>query len=177
MNPAGSSQQRSSHPFTEPTVIPLTKYFWKNGYNTMIGSTPITASAIRMEELGIQDLAQRDVMTLSTGQARRVLIARALVHDPSVLVFDEPCTGLDPEGMYHVRRTMSCIAGDGRAVVLVTHYPEDIVPQIGRALLLKEGRVLADGAKADVLTSANLSELFGVPLTIHEHAGIYHLFT
>lgn len=53
MNPAGSSQQRGSHPFTEPTVIPLTKYFWKNGYNTMIGSTPITASAIRMEELGM----------------------------------------------------------------------------------------------------------------------------
>lgn len=137
-----------------------------------------TARALAvMEELGIQNLAQRDVMTLSTGQARRVLIARALVHDPSVLVFDEPCTGLDPEGMYHVRRTMSRIAGDGRAVVLVTHYPEDIVPQIGRALLLKEGRVLADGAKVDVLTSANLSELFGVPLTIHEHAGIYHLFT
>ena len=53
-----------------------------------------------MELLGVDELAARDIMTLSTGQARRVLIARALVHDPDVLVFDEPCTGLDPEGMY-----------------------------------------------------------------------------
>lgn len=129
-----------------------------------------------MEELGIQDLAQRDVMTLSTGQARRVLIARALVHDPSVLVFDEPCTGLDPEGMYYVRRTMSRIASSGRAVVLVTHYPEDIVPEIGRVLLLKEGRVLADGPKATVLTGENLARLFNVPLAVTEQNGTYCLF-
>ena len=55
-----------------------------------------------MELLGVDELAARDIMTLSTGQARRVLIARALVHDPDVLVFDEPCTGLDPEGMYYL---------------------------------------------------------------------------
>lgn len=119
-----------------------------------------------MEELGIADLAERDVMTLSTGQARRVLIARALVHDPSVLVFDEPCTGLDPEGMYYVRRTMSRIAGSGRAVVLVTHYPEDIVSEIGRVILLKDGNIMADGAKPDVLTGEALTSLFEVPITV-----------
>lgn len=135
-----------------------------------------TAKALAvMEELGIGSLAHRDVMTLSTGQARRVLIARALVHDPSVLVFDEPCTGLDPEGMYYVRRTMSRIARSGRAVVLVTHYPEDIVAEIGRVLLLKDGCVLADGAKEDVLTGKNLTQLFNVPLEVAKQGDTYYL--
>ena len=59
-----------------------------------------------LDRLGIADLAERDVMTLSTGQVRRVLVARELMSDPRILIFDEPCTGLDPEGMYHVRNTM-----------------------------------------------------------------------
>ena len=68
-----------------------------------------------LDRLGIADLARRDVMTLSTGQVRRVLVARELMSDPQVLIFDEPCTGLDPEGMYHVRRTMSLLAAEGRS--------------------------------------------------------------
>lgn len=126
-----------------------------------------------MEALGIVDLAERDVMTLSTGQARRVLIARALVHEPSVLVFDEPCTGLDPEGMYYVRRTMSRIASSGRAVLLVTHYPEDIVPEIGRVMLLKDGRIMADGPKDETLTDQKLSDLFAVPIAVNLSNGTY----
>lgn len=115
-----------------------------------------------MEELGIADLADRDMTTLSTGQARRVLIARATVHEPSVLVFDEPSTGLDPQGMYYVRQAMSTLAQQGRTVVLVTHYPEDIVPEIQRILLLKAGHVYADGLRAEVLTEQTLEifELF-----------------
>ena len=87
-----------------------------------------------LDRLGIAGVAGQDIMTLSTGQARRVLVARELVRDPQVLVYDEPCTGLDPEGMYHVRKTMSVLAAEGRSVILVTHYPEDIIPEIGRVL-------------------------------------------
>ncbi|MCI8469822.1 MAG: ATP-binding cassette domain-containing protein [Eggerthellaceae bacterium] len=128
-----------------------------------------------MDELGIADLAERDIMTLSTGQARRVLIAKALVADPRALVFDEPCTGLDPEGMYHVRRAMSELARSGRAVVLVTHYPEDIVPEIDRLLLIRDGRVVADGPKSQLLTGPVMSDLFGVPLRVMEEDGHYAL--
>ena len=128
-----------------------------------------------LERLGIAELAPRDVMTLSTGQVRRVLVARELVRDPQVLIFDEPCTGLDPEGMYHVRKTMGTLAAEGRSVVLVTHYPEDIIPAIERVLLIKDSEVFADGPKAELLTSKHMSELFGVPLIVEERDGWYSL--
>lgn len=128
-----------------------------------------------LERLGIAELAGRDVMTLSTGQVRRVLVARELVRDPQVLIFDEPCTGLDPEGMYHVRKTMGTLAAEGRSVVLVTHYPEDIIPAIGRVLLIKDAEVFADGPKAELLTSGVMSELFDVPLMVGESCGWYSL--
>ena len=125
--------------------------------------------------LGIAELADRDVMTLSTGQVRRVLVARELMSDPKILIFDEPCTGLDPEGMYHVRNTMRLLAEEGRSVVLVTHYPEDIIPAIRRVLLIKDAEVFADGAKEKLLTSETMSELFGVPLEVDEAQGWYAL--
>lgn len=128
-----------------------------------------------MEELGIADLAQRDIMTLSSGQARRVLVARSLVHEPSVLVFDEPCTGLDPEGMYYVRHTMRQVAQGGRAIILVTHYLEDIIPEISRIALIKDAEIIADGAKPDILTTEHISALFGVPLHVRHHHGYYSL--
>lgn len=128
-----------------------------------------------LERLGIAELAPRDVMTLSTGQVRRVLVARELVRDPQVLIFDEPCTGLDPEGMYHVRETMCTLAAEGRSVVLVTHYPEDVIPAIKRVLLIKDAEVFADGPKEELLTSEVMSELFGVPLVAGEADGWYSL--
>ena len=128
-----------------------------------------------LDRLGIADLARRDVMTLSTGQVRRVLVARELMSDPQVLIFDEPCTGLDPEGMYHVRRTMSLLAAEGRSVVLVTHYPEDIIPAIDRVMLIKDAEVFADGPKAELLRSDTLSDLFDVPLEVEEREGWYAL--
>lgn len=121
-----------------------------------------------MQELGIADLAEQDMLTLSTGQARRVLVARALVHDPDVLVFDEPCTGLDPNGMYYVRKSMSSVIDAGKSVVLVTHYPEDIVPEIDRIVLIKDGRIIADGTREQLLAPQSLSMLFDLPVTAFE---------
>lgn len=133
-------------------------------------------AADAMSRLGISELADRDIMTLSTGQVRRVLVARELIRDPQVLVFDEPCTGLDPQGMYHLRQTMSALAEEGRSIILVTHYPEDIVPEIDRVLLIKDAAVFADGSKERLLTSETMSDLFGVPLTVAAHGGWYSLY-
>ena len=128
-----------------------------------------------LARLGILDLADRDVMTLSTGQVRRVLVARELVHDPEVLVFDEPCTGLDPEGMDHVRDAMRTLASEGCSVVLVTHYPEDIIPAIDRVLLVKDAAIIADGTKSALLTAQAMTDLFGVPLAVEESDGWYSM--
>lgn len=114
--------------------------------------------------IGIANLADRDIMTLSTGEARRVLIARALVSDPGALIFDEPTTGLDMGGMYHVRATMSALAQAGKGIVLVTHYPDDIVEEIDRIVLLKDGRIYADGPRQELLDPKVLYPLFDIPL-------------
>ena len=140
-----------------------------------VGDAERTAAADALERLGIAGLAHRDVMTLSTGQARRVLVARELVRDPQVLIFDEPCTGLDPQGMYQLRETMGTLAAEGRSVVLVTHYPEDVIPAIKRVLLVKDAEVFADGPKDRLLTSEVMSDLFDVPLVVTQQDGWYAL--
>ncbi|MDI6712151.1 MAG: ATP-binding cassette domain-containing protein [Anaerosomatales bacterium] len=131
------------------------------------------AARAAMEDLGIWHLADRTMDTLSTGEARRALIARALVADPAALVLDEPCHGLDPSATWHFRRTLSSLARSRRALVVVTHHVEDIVPEIDRVVLLDGGRIVADGPKRDVLTSERLSELFGFPMRLEERDGAY----
>lgn len=128
-----------------------------------------------MDMLGVLDLADRDIKTLSTGQARRILLARALIHDPEVLVFDEPTTGLDPEGMYYVRKSMRDLVVQGKSIILVTHYPEDIIPEVDRVVMIKDGKLFDDGSKTDLLTSVRMSELFDVPLRIIEQDGYFSL--
>lgn len=134
------------------------------------------AADAAIAELGIADLAQRDMTTLSTGEARRALVARAIVHDPRVLVLDEPCAGLDPTAAWHLRQTMRELAQSGRTLVLVTHHIEDLVREIGRVVLMRDARVVADGAKRDVLTPDALSDLFGVPLDLEERDGEYRVW-
>lgn len=129
-----------------------------------------------LAELGISALAERTMNTLSTGEARRVLIARALVDDPRILVFDEPCAGLDPNAAWHVRDSLRRLAAGGRTVVLVTHHVEDIVAQIDRVVMLSDARIVADGPKAELLTGERLSALFGVPLEVEERGGEYRLW-
>ncbi len=134
------------------------------------------AADAALAELEVAHLAERTMTTLSTGEARRVLFARALVHDPAVLVLDEPCAGLDPHAAYHVRRALRTLAAGGRSLVLVTHHVEDIVPEIDRAVLLKDGRIVADGRKRDLMTAETLGELFDIPVEVEERAGEYRLW-
>lgn len=126
-----------------------------------------------MESLDIMHLADRTMDTLSTGEARRALIARALVNDPAALVLDEPCHGLDPGATWRFRQTLRSLAQSHRALVIVTHHIDDIIPEIDRAVLLQAGRIAADGPKSQVLTSERLSGLFGFPMTIEERDGAY----
>jgi len=129
-----------------------------------------------LAELKILHLAERPVCEMSSGEARRVLIARALVHKPRALLFDEPCNSLDLAAQQSLRQTMRELANSGTAIILVTHELADIVPEIQRVVLMNRGRVVADGPKDEILQVERLSALFGVNVEMARRDGHYHLW-
>lgn len=128
-----------------------------------------------LKRMGIEHLANRPLLEMSSGEVKRTLIARALVHNPETLLFDEPGNTLDIAGQVELRQIMRELARAGIGLLLVTHHISEIVPEIERVVLLQKGTVLADGSKEKVLTSEHLSGLFGVPVRIFQDDGYYHL--
>lgn len=126
--------------------------------------------------LEIPHLAERPLTEMSSGEARRVLLARALVHDPRALILDEPSNSLDVHAQHELRETMRKLARAGIGIILVTHHLADIIPEIDRVILMREGRILADGRKPEVLTAAALANLFGLPVDLTQRDGHYHLW-
>lgn len=124
-----------------------------------------------MEELGLVDLADRPFGQLSDGQKRRLLLARALVHRPELLVLDEPTNGLDPAARQQLLNGLRHLARCGTTLLLVTHQIDTILPEMGRAVLLRGGAVVEDGPAVRVLRSQPLSELFGTSLQLVEAGG------
>jgi iron complex transport system ATP-binding protein len=129
-----------------------------------------------LARLGIAHLAGRPVAQMSSGEAKRTLIARALVHEPQTLLFDEPSNALDIGAQLQLRDTMRALANGGLGILLVTHHVSEIIPEIARVVLLREGRIVADGPKGDMLTSERLSALFGADIQIARRDGYYSLF-
>jgi iron complex transport system ATP-binding protein len=127
-----------------------------------------------MERLEAAHLAERWLDELSSGEARRLLIARALIHQPDTLLLDEPTTSLDLPSLREVREQLRRLAADGVGLLLITHHLDDIIPEIDRVVLLRDGKVAFDGPKREVLTSARLSETFGIPLEVITRGGFYH---
>ena len=129
-----------------------------------------------MERLEIADLAEREMTAMSSGEQRRAVIARALVHDPRALVLDEPTNSLDVHATRELRRTLRRLAQAGITIILVTHHLPDIIPEIGRVVALKRGRILADGPKAQILRAETLSAIFDTPVEVLETSGYYHMW-
>ncbi len=127
-----------------------------------------------LESVGLADAASRRFGQLSTGEQRRCLLARALVHEPETLVLDEPTAGLDLAGSYEVLTRLRQLARRGHSLVLVTHHPAEIPPEVGRVILLSGGRIAADGPKDEILDAALLSRVYGVPVNIAAMDG-YHV--
>lgn len=126
-----------------------------------------------MQRLNVAHLAKRWLDEVSSGEARRLLIARALIHNPTTLLLDEPSTSLDLAALRELRDQLSLLAQEGLSVLLVTHHLEEILPEIERIVLLRQGRIYADGAKAEMLTADRLSSLFGVQVEVTTANGIY----
>ena len=144
--------------------------------NHMVDPTHRDLAEAALAQLGVVHLAERAVEEMSSGEAKRVLIARALVHKPRALLFDEPCNSLDIAAQHSLRETMRSLANSGIGIILVTHEIPDIVPEIKRVVLMANGRIVADGRKEEVLQAESLGQLFGLKIELGQRDGYYHIW-
>jgi iron complex transport system ATP-binding protein len=157
--------------------IVLSGFFSSIGLWHQVVTTKMERKALEvLEFLEIAHLRERKMTEMSSGEARRFLIARALVHKPKALILDEPTNSLDLHALHIFRKTLRKIARSGTSVLLVTQSLQDIIPEINRVILMKRGRFVFDGSKDDALTSKNISRLFDVPVEIANRDGYYYAF-
>lgn len=128
-----------------------------------------------LERAGASHLRDRKMNQMSTGEARRVIIARALVHDPAILVLDEPTTGLDLVARTDFLQQLRRLTEEGATLVIVTHHVEEVIPEIERVILLGKGRIVASGKPDEVLTSDRLAVAFGAPVSLTRSDAGYEL--
>ncbi|TNF02754.1 MAG: ATP-binding cassette domain-containing protein [Gammaproteobacteria bacterium] len=128
-----------------------------------------------LEELGISDLAGRPYKQMSTGQQRRCLLGRALIHNPEHLILDEPTSGLDLNATYHYLNGIRDLLQRGKTILLATHHIHEIPPEIERVVFMDGGQVVADGDKSEMLTDSHLSSVFDMPLTVSVSNGFYQV--
>ena len=132
-------------------------------------------AAASAEGQGAGELLERRFDSLSSGEQRRLLLARALVHEPHTLLLDEPATGLDLQAAFRLMERLRGLAAAGTTLLIVTHHVDQIPPEVERVVLLKAGRVFAEGAKGEVLTGATLSGLFEVGVQLVEREGWFQV--
>jgi iron complex transport system ATP-binding protein len=128
-----------------------------------------------LELVGAMGTAEKLVGEMSAGEQRRVMIGRALVGSGAeMLLLDEPSNALDIAAQQGLRTMLRRLAQQGTGILLITHQIADILPEIGRVILMRAGRIVADGKKEKMLTEPVLSELFGVEVRVMERDGFYH---
>jgi iron complex transport system ATP-binding protein len=111
---------------------------------------------------------------MSAGEQRRIMIARALVHQPEMLLLDEPSNALDLAAQRELREALRRVAQQGVGILMVTHHLADILPEIDRVIMMRQGRIFADGPKAELLSTEKLRDLFGVEVSLIEHDGFWY---
>jgi iron complex transport system ATP-binding protein len=126
-----------------------------------------------MKTLGVWNCRKKLFWEMSTGEQRRLLLGRALINDPDVLILDEPTSGLDIKACFQYLTIIGELIESGKTVVLVTHHVHEIPPGISRVVLLRDGKVAADGEKDRILTSRNLTDLFDIPVEVVRVNGFY----
>jgi iron complex transport system ATP-binding protein len=152
-----------------------------SGYYSSIGtwdhqqfSAEFQARAMHiMETLHVAELRDRAFAAMSTGEQRRFLLGRALVNDPDTLILDEPTSGLDLKASFQYLAIIRRLMRAGKTIILVTHHIHEIPPEMSRVVLLKEGKVMADGEKSTILTGDTLSQLFETPIALVQANGFY----
>ena len=127
-----------------------------------------------LERMQATHLKEKLVGQMSAGEQRRIMIARALVHEPDMLLLDEPSNALDLAAQRELREALRLIAQQGTGIVMVTHHLADILPEITRVIMMREGRIFADGPKESLIAPEKLRELFGVDVTLTRRDGYWH---
>ncbi|MBK5355929.1 ATP-binding cassette domain-containing protein [Pseudomonas sp. TH41] len=167
--------QEDYTPYTSALNVVISGFFGAIGAHDHIKPSDDQVALARdlMAKLGMSVDEQHMFQRLSTGQKRRLLLARALVHDPQALILDEPTSGLDMGASLGLLKLMRSFCGEGRAMIITTHHINEIIPEIDRVVLMSEGQVVADGPKSEILTSDNLSDLYQTDLEVSEQYGWY----
>jgi len=162
------------HIRTEDAV--LSGYFGMHGIAPPEDVTPAMRAGViaALDRMEATHLAGRFLDELSTGEVRRVLVARALVTVPAVLVLDEPSTGLDLVARHRLGLLVNRVADAGTTLVLITHQVEEIIPAILHLMFLKQGRVVAQGPRDTLLRADRLSQLFDTPIALHQSGTYCH---
>ncbi len=127
-----------------------------------------------LEQIDAVNLRHKPVGEMSAGQQRRIMIGRALVASGDMLLLDEPSNALDLAAQRDLRLLLGRLAQAGTGILLITHHIADILPEIDRVLMMREGRIVADGPKRELLTEARLSELFAAEVRLAERDGFFH---
>jgi iron complex transport system ATP-binding protein len=175
-----SSSVRQMLPDHEPALLTVIsgKYAMIDYWGRIASSDRAAATRI-LRQVEAAHLADRRWEVLSQGERQRVLIGRALMAKPRLLILDEPCAGLDPVAREHFLAFVQRLGSrrGAPALIFVTHHVEEIVPVFTHALLLRAGRVLASGKKRAVMNSSNLSKTFDAPLRLAQNHGRFTLRT
>lgn len=165
-------------PYTRALDVVVSGFFGSIGRHDHLQPEPqqIETAQRLLETVGMAEQAEQMYQRLSTGQKRRLLLARALVHEPDALILDEPASGLDMGASVQMLQLMRSFCQAGGSMLIATHHIDEIIPEIERVVLLQNGKILADGPKAEVLTGANLSSLYNTELAVTERNGWYRVW-
>jgi iron complex transport system ATP-binding protein len=167
--------QEDYTPYSSALEVVVSGFFGAIGSHEHLKPTALQLDQARamMVRLGIAQDESCMFQRLSTGQKRRLLLARALVHHPEALIFDEPANGLDMGASLAMLTLLRSFCCEGRSLLITTHHVDEIIPEVDRVVLIRQGQIVADGPKSELLTSENLSDLYQTPLHISEKNGWY----
>lgn len=129
-----------------------------------------------LQRMQAAHLEQKFVGQMSAGEQRRILIARALVHGPEMLLLDEPANALDISAQRELRESLRRVAQQGTGIIMVTHHLADILPEIDRVIMMRDGRIAADGPKDELIEPKKLAVLFGTDVHVTQKDGYYHWY-
>lgn len=131
---------------------------------------------VALERMQARHLEEKLVGEMSAGEQRRIMIARALVHEPEMLLLDEPSNALDVAAQRELRDALRRVARHGTGIVMVTHHLADILPETDRVILMRDGKIVADGSKDELIDAKRLGALFGTDVHVTQKDGYWHWY-